>query len=117
MWCYRFLTSGLLVIRSQSAKQGFIAVSGVGQEQFMEFRRASGPYGDFAWRKKMPAAALRIASARPRFDRLQFVFCRVRSEILYLPHILSTAGFGYGQESPVGRWDCKPDRIAGTEQE
>ena len=83
----------------------------------MEFRRASGPYGDFAWRKKMPAAALRIASARPRFDRQQFVFCRVRSEILYLPHILSTAGFGYGQESPVGRWDCKPDKIAGTEQE
>ena len=87
---------------------------GVGQEQFMEFRRASGPYGDFAWRKN---ARCKHCALSQHARGLQFVFCMVRSEILYLPHILGTAGFGYGQESPVGRWDCKPDKIAGTEQE
>src|SRR5260370_17286948 len=38
------------------------------------------------------------------------------SEILYLPGIPGRTDLHYCQRSPVGRWDCIRDEIAGTQQ-
>ena len=40
-------------------------------------------------------------SARARVDRLQFGFCAVRSEIIYLPDVHGARLFSYGQQAPV----------------
>src|SRR5215472_1633223 len=43
---------------------------------------------------------------------------RGASEILDLPHVLGTTSFGYGQRTPVRRWNCAPEfGIAGIEQD
>lgn len=40
-------------------------------------------------------------SARARVDRMQFGFCAVRSEIIYLPDVHGASLFSYGQQAPV----------------